>query len=902
MAITTACADPRHQFQRFNPRAENLRQRLAFPDWTSRKVQSLLRAKWSTGATTAVESTLIVEANLTVHDFDEHEPTVTAVVVNYNGFEHLPSCLKSLESLDYPSAKFSVLIVDNGSTDGSVEYLRSSHPEVRVHKVGANIGFAAAVDVGAEIAASEVLVLINNDLRVEPNWLREMLRWYAPDESTPCVASVILNWEGDRIDFVSGTINFHGFGDQPGYGLLWNESQVDDSAYLLFACGGAMLVSREVFLEEGGFDPGFFAYFEDVDFGWRLNITGNRVRLAANAHARHRHHGTSSKFPHYQRLRLLEANALRMILKNLDARHLDDWLGPALLLMLERSYCDLEGSDAEYEIGGRANDIGFDRAARLGLSRIYAAHSVVSDLPTIMRQRDEIQAKRSVPDSEIFQEFGQPLKPLGSDNVDYLRAFDNVVTAFGLDLTTDRARRRRVVFVAYETISRKMAGPAIRCIELAREVSKVADTVIASPERIDVDLGPVRHVEFSDENELRQIASDADVVVVFGYLLERYPCLRDMSGVLVADMYDPWSLEALEQLADDPDVERSDQTIGDAISAQQRLLSRADIIMCASSRQESYWRGVHDSIGFAPESSLGGEPSTDLNTITVPFGCPDQPPPAPSFDARSSINCPDDAPLLLWTGGVWDWFDPILVIDAFESTLSKHSDARLHFLGLQLDHLDVPKMRAVDLLRQRIDTLGLQSNVSLGDWVPYNDRVAFLEAADIGVMATLDLAEIRLAFRTRLLDHFWTGLPTVSTGGDSLTGLIDDHHAGIILEPGDVPGFADAIHRMIVDIDFRDACSEAASQLAESFRWSTVAKPLVSVIEAIDSDVTGHVPGRPHSDATRSLIAAQRDEIRRLRNESDSIQHKLDRFRRTPAYPAYRFAKKLGKAVRDRRP
>jgi len=187
---------------------------------------------------------------------------VTVVTVNWNGKSHLSTLLPPLLALE-PGE---VVVVDNGSTDGSQEFLRRRYPQVRLLENGVNRGFAQPCNVGAETAQGSCVAFINNDMRPEPDWLAAALEKL--DARTPCVASRILDWEGSRIDYNGSSLHYLGNGLQENKGLAVEKAVRREE--VLFTCGGAMLVVREVFLELGGFDPDYFAMFEDVDRGWRL--------------------------------------------------------------------------------------------------------------------------------------------------------------------------------------------------------------------------------------------------------------------------------------------------------------------------------------------------------------------------------------------------------------------------------------------------------------------------------------------------------------------------------------------------------------------------------------------------------------------------------------------------------
>jgi GT2 family glycosyltransferase len=262
-------------------------------------------------------------------------PTVSIVVLNWNGKRHLQSCLESLLELDYPESSLELILCDNGSADGSVDFVRTSFPRVRVVALDRNYGFADGNNRAARVATGKWIGFLNNDMRVEPSWIRDMLAGAEGRPNAVCLSSRIVNWDGSAVDFVGGGVNYQGHGFQVDYGKASSEHDV--SRRLLFACGGAMLIDRNVFLEVGGFDAEFFAFFEDVDLGWRLNILGHDVWYVPGATAFHRHHGTSSRIDAHRLRVLYERNALAMIYKCFDEQNLAAALPAAMLLLNERA-------------------------------------------------------------------------------------------------------------------------------------------------------------------------------------------------------------------------------------------------------------------------------------------------------------------------------------------------------------------------------------------------------------------------------------------------------------------------------------------------------------------------------------------------------------------------------------
>jgi GT2 family glycosyltransferase len=264
------------------------------------------------------------------------EPPVSIVVLNHNGREHLQDCFYSLFDLDYPAERLEVICVDNGSDDGSVGFLRDSFPEVKVVEAGENLGFAAGCNLGAEAAGGEFLALVNNDMRVDRKWLRALLQPMDKGAGVICTGGRILSWEGEAVDFERGLINFYGMGSHPGSGAPAGEASPYEGP-LLFASGGSLLVDRGVYLDAGGMDPDYFAFFEDVDLGWRLRLYGYQVVAAPEAISYHRFHGTAGKIADFRLVRLYERNALFTLIKNVGEEALNRLLLASFMLAVRRA-------------------------------------------------------------------------------------------------------------------------------------------------------------------------------------------------------------------------------------------------------------------------------------------------------------------------------------------------------------------------------------------------------------------------------------------------------------------------------------------------------------------------------------------------------------------------------------
>ncbi len=245
-------------------------------------------------------------------------PRVSILILNHNGLEWLPKCLSSVTETDYPS--FDAYLVDNGSTDGSVDYVRRSFPRVRLILNGQNFGFAEGYNRAIEKVSADYLVLLNNDTEVlNPGWLRCLVDKASSDPKIGSVACKMVSFEDhSRLDSVGGMgIPFwRGFVDIGRDEL--DQGQYDHEGFEPFAfCGGAALIRRNIFLFVGSFDGKFFLYVEDADLSWRLRLLGYRVGFAPQAQVAHYFSGSSmAKETDARKVYYCHRNLLRAILKN----------------------------------------------------------------------------------------------------------------------------------------------------------------------------------------------------------------------------------------------------------------------------------------------------------------------------------------------------------------------------------------------------------------------------------------------------------------------------------------------------------------------------------------------------------------------------------------------------------
>jgi GT2 family glycosyltransferase len=264
---------------------------------------------------------------------------VSVAVLSWNGRHHLEHCLPALAAQEDPGVPWEVLLLDNGSTDGTAAWVAERFPRVKLLESPVNLGFAAGNNRLVEAATGDAVALLNNDTRPDRGWLKELVAALAGAEGdVAAVSGLIVDWEARRLDFARGVMTFDGHAFQLGFRRPLGEVELPPAgSELAFPCGGNVLVRRESFLAAGGFDADYFAYLEDVDLGWRLWSGGERVLFAPAARVRHRSAATSDLLGLYNRGFLFERNAFLTAYKNYQDGLWERVMPAVLLTLLART-------------------------------------------------------------------------------------------------------------------------------------------------------------------------------------------------------------------------------------------------------------------------------------------------------------------------------------------------------------------------------------------------------------------------------------------------------------------------------------------------------------------------------------------------------------------------------------
>lgn len=376
-----------------------------------------------------------------------------------------------------------------------------------------------------------------------------------------------------------------------------------------------------------------------------------------------------------------------------------------------------------------------------------------------------------------------------------------------------------------------MSGPSIRNWELARVLAAGNEVTLASPGKPGRSSPDFAVVGF-EEQPLAELVARCDVAVISGYSLHRHPVLNQAPH-LVVDLNGPFTLENLHMHGDATAADQMRIAAADR-EVMNGLVRAGDVFLVAGERQRDFWTGWLAAAGRVNPAVHGKDPSLARLFLEVPFGLPEEPPragPRRFRGVQEGIGEGDF--VVMWSSGIWNWFDPLTLIRAVAATESSLPRLRLVFPVPASPSAEVGPMRMSATARSLSDTLGLTGRrVFFGTTMTYEERGSILLEADVATSLHLDDVETRYSFRTRMLDWFWAGLPILTTEGDVLSDLVRSEDLGEVISYGDVRAAAAALTRLAEDPRRRQAQGARSARVAERFRWSVVAGPLVDYCRA----------------------------------------------------------------------
>lgn len=739
---------------------------------------------------------------------------VSVVVLHRHDAASTVATIESVRASDWPAHLIEVLVMTDGAASTPAAAALGPHGRV----VSFDPQTQHPLNVAARRAKGEYLAVLEAGSRPRPSWVRASVRSFHSGLEIGAVACTVMSHDGSVAAFTGGGMTWFGM----GYNTTGTaaESRRRD---VLFGTRSASLYRRSALLDVGGFDRHLAEAYDDVDLGWRLNLFGYRVAFAPDAIV-----DGPAVPPVATPRHILERNSLIALYKNLEDDNVGKFLTGALGLATQRAVSSAgldEGGAPDSSLDAREPTVSAD-----ALAALVGANEFVQVIGELAPARDAIQLRRVVRDEAIFSLFGDARQiVIGDARADIIA--QTLAASLGIETDTSRIR---VLVVTGDLLGPKMAGPAIRAWNMSEQLSLRNEVRLVSsvrPARVSTAFD-VHHAP--DDRAMAEHESWADVIVMQGYILRQFPSLARSSKILVADIYDPLHLEQLEQARTDR-FEDWNSHVVTAAEVLNEQIARADFLLCASEKQRDFWLGQLAAVGRVNAMTYEADNALRDLIDVAPFGLDPLVPPQARHAIKGAIPGidPDDK-VIVWGGGIYDWFDTETLLRAMAKVSETHSNARLFFLGAAHPNPGVPMMKAQARTFELAEELGLTDRVVFfnHEWVAFDDRHNYLLDADAGVSTHFEHIETAFSFRTRILDYLWAGLPMVTTRGDGFAEQIENSPLGVTVPERDVDALAAAIIKVLYDEDFRRSASAEITRARDDYAWSRALEPLLAFCAA----------------------------------------------------------------------
>lgn len=392
----------------------------------------------------------------------------------------------------------------------------------------------------------------------------------------------------------------------------------------------------------------------------------------------------------------------------------------------------------------------------------------------------------------------------------------------------------KILLYCVDSVGKSMAGPAIRYWEFAKALSAHYEVILSVPNVSDLLSETFSIVSRQGYFSLEHLY-DVDLVIT-QHISNKFALKAKKAGIrIILDAYTPSILENMEVYSRLPMHLQNHQnhlTYRHTIFSMQM----ADAIICASRRQRDLWMGTLMALGRLTPQKYLQDPSLKTFIDVVPFGLSETPPKHQGKGLREVFNLPKDAKVLLWGGGIWNWFDPLTLLRAIRELADQNLPFYLVFMGVKHPNETIPD----EVMKMALETQKLASDLGLLNkyvffnygWTPYEQRQSFLLEADIGVSTHFEHLETEYSFRTRILDYIWAELPIISTEGDSFAELIKQHKLGMVVPYKNVNALSEAIKHILENSEERKLMQKNLQAIGKEFYWTEVIKPIIKMIQS----------------------------------------------------------------------
>lgn len=317
-------------------------------------------------------------------------PSVDVVILNYNGKKFLDDCIQSLKETQYPS--FKMVLLDNGSSDDDVAYVKANYPEVEILLNPSNNGFCAAYNLALNHCKGKYFLCLNNDVKVKPDWLGHLVEIAESDPEIAALQPKIVSFFDEKKFEYAGSSG--GMMDQYGFPFLRgrifdtiedDNGQYDDIRDVFWTCGAAMFIRKSALKDVGLFDETIVHHMDEIDLNWRLYLSGFKCKVVPQSVILH-YGGATIQAVSFKKMYWNHRNSIYLMLKNYNLANAISKTAVHYLL----DYVAVFQSLVTFE---------FTRA-----KAIFAAHFWISaHFLTILKKRKEVQSKRTVSDKDILK-------------------------------------------------------------------------------------------------------------------------------------------------------------------------------------------------------------------------------------------------------------------------------------------------------------------------------------------------------------------------------------------------------------------------------------------------------------------------------------------------------------------
>lgn len=378
-----------------------------------------------------------------------------------------------------------------------------------------------------------------------------------------------------------------------------------------------------------------------------------------------------------------------------------------------------------------------------------------------------------------------------------------------------------------------MAGPGIRYHYVAKTLSKHFDVTLAvyNPADLAFSAPPGYRTTSVHVSRFQKEFDRCDFIFSLWLNDEMLSYANIKGKVLIFDLYAPVPVENLISYifsGTNPDLQK-DVEFSNSIKQYKKFFALGDFFVCSNERQRDFWQGFIFATGLIMPTNVSKRPLLDKISL-APMGISKHPPIPDRGMIRGRIGDISEKDIVIvWTGGIWDWFDAETLIKAM---VNAEPDIKLVFLGVKHPNENIPMMQETIKAKALAKEMGLLDKTvyMLEGWIDYKQRLGYLMDADAAIYTHKESIETRFSHRTRVLDHILMELPTIASEGDYFSEIIKRERLGIVVPIKDQAAITNALNQ-IRKPEVRTELKRNIQRIKPQFYWETTLAPLVYFIK-----------------------------------------------------------------------